>query len=103
VDQVQERLKNEPRAAQSLADVSIPDAVTLFSTYAGQAPEMKAWLADAAINRDLNLRLQYLAGMGSNYQNAGGIMREIMQYRVFPQDLFTGSQETLARLQQELR
>ena len=32
--------------------------------YAGRASDMKAYLADAQINRDRDLRLQYLAGLG---------------------------------------
>jgi hypothetical protein len=59
---------------------------------------MRQWVSGAAINRDLNLRLQYLAGMGSNNQNAPLIMKEITQYRKFPVDIFQGSLETLSQL-----
>ncbi len=98
VDQVQQRIERDPKVAESLTQVQINSASELFSTFAGQAPDMKQWVAGAAINRDLNLRLQYLAGMGANYQNAPLIMNEITQYRKFPVDLFTGSLETLSRL-----
>ena len=103
VDQVQQRLQREPKVAQSLAQVQINSAAELFSTFAGQAPEMRQWVAGAEINRDLNLRLQYLAGMGANNQNAPVIMKEITQYRKFPQDIFTGSLETLTHLKELLR
>ena len=39
-------------------------AASLLTTYGGQARDLAPWLADAEINRDSNLRLQYLAGMG---------------------------------------
>jgi spermidine synthase len=103
VDQVQERLQREPRVAQSLSQIQINSATELFSTYAGQAPEMRQWVAGAAINRDLNLRLQYLAGMGSNNQNAPLIMQQITQSRTYPKDLFTGSLESLTQLKALLR
>ena len=103
IDQVQQRLDREPKVAESLSQVQINGAAELFSTYAGQAPEMHDWTAGAAINRDLNLRLQYLAGMGSNNQNAPLIMQEITRYRKYPQDLFTGSLESLTKLREKLR
>ncbi|MEO8100227.1 MAG: fused MFS/spermidine synthase [Acidobacteriota bacterium] len=103
MDGVQQRLARDQKAADSLSEVGIKSATDLFGTYAGSASEMRQWLAGAAINRDLNLRLQYLAGMGANNQGAGAIMREISQYRKFPAGLFTGSPETLARLQEEIQ
>ena len=97
-DQVQQRLERNPGVAESLGEVGIRNAVDLFSNYAGNAASLRPWLANAQINRDLNLRLQYLAGMGANYQNAPTIMREITQYRKFPQDLFSGSPTALDEL-----
>lgn len=47
-------------------DVGFKSAVDLLSSYAGQASDLTAYLADATLNRDRNLRLQYLAGMGLN-------------------------------------
>jgi spermidine synthase len=98
IDEVQQRLDSQPRVAASLAQVGIGGAVELFSTFAARAEDMRGWLAGAAINRDVNLRLQYLAGMGSNYQQAPAIMREIEEFRRFPEDLFRGSPERLAQL-----
>ena len=50
------------------------------------------------INRDRNLRLQYLAGLGLNLYESGPIYSEILRYRKFPEDLFIGSPETIASL-----
>ena len=62
------------------------------------ASDLAPWLADAQINRDRNLRLQYLAGLGLNlYQNAA-IYDDILVHRKFPEDLFSGSEERLGQL-----
>jgi spermidine synthase len=66
LDEMEERLGHPDyaRVAQSLRDVDIGSVVDLFATYAGHASDLTEWLKDAAINRDRNLRLQYLAGTG---------------------------------------
>jgi spermidine synthase len=63
---------------------------------------VQPWLAGAQINRDRGLRLQYLAGMALNVNDEAGIYREILQYRQFPMNLFTGSRENLEALVLEL-
>jgi spermidine synthase len=73
-------------------------AVTLLGTYAGRAVDLPEWLRGAAINRDRDLRLQYLAGMGLNQYQSGPIYDDIVRYRRFPGDLFTGSDALLAEL-----
>src|SRR4029079_10330773 len=72
VDEVQKRLSDPANQAiaGSLREIGIYSAIHLFGTYAGSTGDMKAWLKDAAINTDRNLRLQYLAGLGLNlYQS----------------------------------
>ena len=79
-------------AAQSLGEVGFGSAMALFATYAGQARDLAPWLVNAQINRDSNLRLQYLAGMGLNtYENAS-IYDDMLRYRRFPDNLFVGSE-----------
>ena len=90
VDAMEARLR-EPAyqtVAQSLRDVGFNSAAQLVGTYAGQASDLKPWLADAEINRDGNLRLQYLAGMALNNNKEGEIYGAILQYRQFPENLF---------------
>jgi spermidine synthase len=100
IDQIQARLDANPVAAESLAQVGIGTAIDLFANYAGSAQQMRGWLAGAQVNRDVNLRLQYLAGLGAIYQNAGGIMAQIVQFRQYPEGLFEGSEQSLARIRQ---
>jgi spermidine synthase len=100
VDAVQARL-NSPEGApirDSLAQVGINSAVELFGTYAGNRTDMAAWLSDAAINTDRNLRLQYLAGLGLNLYRSADIYRGMIQDTRYPENLFQGSERTLTEL-----
>jgi spermidine synthase len=100
VDQWEARLNSPEYAAvkDSLREISIYSAVDLFANYAGRASDMKAYLADAQINRDRDLRLQYLAGLGLNLYQSGPIYAEILRHKKWPEDLFSGSPDTLQRL-----
>jgi len=55
-------------------------------------------MADAVINRDISLRLQYLAGLGVNMRVGDMIYRNILAYRRVPADVFTGSDARKAQL-----
>jgi spermidine synthase len=90
---VQERLSHDDYHAvlQSLREVGFKSAYSLFATYAGQAADLKPWLQRAQINRDRNLRLQYLAGLGLNFNEQDLIYSDLLVYRRFPEELFTGS------------
>ena len=92
-DQLQERVNRRDHAAvaKSLEDVGFQTVVSLLSTYGGQAGDLQPWLEGAEINRDRNLRLQYLAGMGLNSKRVQGIQQELAQYRKFPEELFVGT------------
>jgi spermidine synthase len=94
VDEAQKRMEGTPAVATSLHDVGIWSATALFARYAGQASDLGPWLQHAEINRDRNLRLQYLAGMASNVYQEGSIYDDLLFYRRYPEDRFTGSEET---------
>jgi len=100
LDSVQGKLSSPEyaRVAQSLRDVGFNSAIDLFSTYAGQDQDLRGWLHDAAINRDGNLRLQYLAGLALNISAEGAIYNQMLSYRQFPFNLFKGSEQTLRNL-----
>lgn len=100
VDSVQQRLDSPAFAevAQSLREIGIFSAVDLLGTYAGRGPDMRAWLADAQVNRDRNLRLQYLAGMGLNLYQQDQIYRDMIRERRYPDGLFLGAPATLDAL-----
>ena len=93
LDDIDQRLDQPEysRLAQSMQDVGFHSATDLFLTYAGQARDLAPWLAGAQINRDRNLRLQYLAGLRSNWYHSEAIYQEMAAYRKFPDGLFDGS------------
>jgi spermidine synthase len=105
LDQLQERLERRDYlpVALSLHQVGFRSALDLVATFAGTADGLQPWLADAQINRDRNLRLQYLAGTGANTYREYQIYNEILKYRQYPSHLFTGSDETLRELKRRLR
>ncbi len=100
IDVLNERLQQpaytEVRA--SLSEVGIGSLLDLLSTYAGRADELGPWLEDADINRDRNLRLQYLAGLGINRYEQDLIYRQMLSYITYPEELFVGPGDALARL-----
>ena len=100
IDEWETRLNSPKYAAvkDSLREISIYSAVDLFANYAGRASDMKAYLADAQINRDRDLRLQYLAGLGLNLYQSGPIYAEILRHKKYPEGLFSGSPETIQKL-----
>ncbi len=105
VDDVQKRLDDPSYAAvlQSLSEVGFHAAVELFATYAGRASDLQPLLVHAQINNDMNLRLQYIAGLGLNSMAFQGIYRTILAYRRFPDGLFTGSTGRIDALRTLLR
>jgi len=100
VDAVQKRLDDPANAAitNSLREIGINSAIDLFGTYAGSTHDMKAWLSDASINTDRNLRLQYLAGLGLNLYQSDPIYKSMIRDSRYPDWLFEGSPDTLAEL-----
>lgn len=100
LDSIQAKLDNPKYAqvAQSLREIGFNSGIDLFATYAGRATELGEYLKDAEVNRDRNLRLQYLAGKGVNVYAQDVIYRNILQYRRYPEGLFTGSPEMMAAL-----
>ena len=100
VDEMQERLNRADYKAadESLREVGFRSAIELLATYAGRASDIGPWLSNAQINRDRNLRLQYIAGMGINSPDPGAIYNALIKYRRFPEGLFVGSSSRLLAL-----
>lgn len=92
-DAIQERLQRPDHAllAKSLKEVGFNTVVGLLGRYGGRASDLKPWLEGAQINRDVNLRLQYLAGLGLNESLGQAIRDEMLPYRRYPEDMFVGT------------
>jgi spermidine synthase len=93
LDEMEARLKKPEYApvARSLSEIGMHSAVDLFATFGGQAADFGAWLKDAQINRDRNLRLQYLAGRGLNLYRADQIYADMLSYAKDPVGIFDAS------------
>jgi spermidine synthase len=100
VDAIEAKLATPQYAqvAQSLRDIGYNSATELFATFAGDAAMLRPWLADAQINHDRNLRLQFLAGLGLNRYDQAAIYSQMLQYRRYPEGLFVGAPERLAAI-----
>jgi spermidine synthase len=98
LDRLQQRMSRDDHklVARSLAEVNFHSVPQLLGTYAGRASDLKSWLVGAQINRDLNLRLQYLAGMGLNYDQPGVVYSEMLRRRTPAPEVFSGSPENVA-------
>jgi spermidine synthase len=110
VDDVQAYVDEHPEVKASLREVGFgqregSEAVELLSTYAGMAKYMKGWTegTENLINRDSNLRLQYVAGLWVNEYRAGEILNGILKYYRYPREVFQGSPEQLESLKRALR
>src|SRR2546428_13667232 len=105
LDAIEERLARPDYApvAKSLREIGIGSAVEFFAKYAGRPGDLTMWLQGAAINRDRDLRLQYLAGMGMNVFQSDRIYPDLPAYRRFPGNPFFGSKGRLQALREHGR
>ena len=105
LDEIQAKLARPEYApiAQSFAEIGMNNVIDLFSTFAGNAQQLQPWLADATINRDRNLKLQYLAGLGVHLYQSDVIYAGMLRHASYPEGTFTGSPELMARLQEAMR
>ena len=89
--------KNAPLAEQC------GGAIPLLQTYAARDRELRPWLANAQLNLDVNLRLQYLAGLRLDVQEGPFIFADMRLFWRYPEDLFTGSAAMLQELRRVLK
>jgi spermidine synthase len=106
IDRMQARLDSPEyaRVARSLREIGFNSAVELLATYAGQAEDLKPWLKNAQINRDRNLRLQYLAGASLNQFQANAIYQNMVAFGPkMPRTLFKGSEARMELLSRAIQ
>jgi spermidine synthase len=92
------QLEENPALEKSLAEVKIEGVLRLLAAYVGEKRNLAPWLEDAQINRERNLRLQYLAGLSLDLRNHQEIYRTIVQYRSYPDHIFTAPEWMERRL-----
>lgn len=86
----------------SLASVGFRSAKDLFATFGVRGADMDSFLSGAELNTDMNLRLQYLAGVGLDANDSDAIYQDMIGARTWPQDLFKGSATTIAALKKAI-
>jgi spermidine synthase len=70
-----------------IQEVGFADARSMYDTYSGDKQGLRDWTRGAAINRDRDLRLQYLAGLSLNRNLGDPIYKEIVGLKVLPTGL----------------
>jgi spermidine synthase len=91
------------RVAADLWEVGYRRVLDLLATYAVSASDLEPWLEGAEVNRDRSLRLMYLAGLGLNRYDQNDIYAAVLERRSPPRELFVGSPERVAALEELLR
>jgi spermidine synthase len=91
------------KVKESLADAGFASAVDLLATFATQASDLQDWMANAQINTDGNMRLQYLAGMSLNTYEQTQILSEITRHYQYPTNVFVGGEAWTDLLQSRLK
>lgn len=104
VDALQRRLDQTGYSgvSASLAEVGFHSAAELMAAYAGRAADLQPMVANVPINNDINLRLQYMAGLGLNARISAQIYRDILMFRKFPDGLLTGTGPRMDGLREAL-
>lgn len=104
LDELAERLGRPEYApvARSLDEIGFQMPVDLFATFGGGGNDLARWTEGAPINRDRNLRLEYLAGLGLNADESAAIYFGLLGFRRFPEGMFTGSEAEINRLREAL-
>ena len=91
-------LRRNGALAQSLRELGLGAADALQRSFVADASDLADWAQGTPLNRDANLRLQYLAGLGLNKYEQAQIYSEILAHRQIPENLFTGDPARLEQL-----
>lgn len=105
LDQMEQRVdyRGDSPLARSLTEAGFQSPVDLFATYTGRAADLAQWAQGAAINRDRNLRMQYLAGLGLNRDDSAAIYGTLLAHRRFPDEVFQSTQGRADSLRAAIR
>lgn len=94
-DQIARRVLENPLVCQSLIEIEINSAATVQNLLVAYGSDLTSWLKGAEINRDRNLRLQYLAGLTPDAQPAQSLIETMI--RQSPSATISSAQEHSAR------
>jgi spermidine synthase len=103
VDALIQRINGDARLKADLDEVQVGTIGQLFGQYVGSGDDLKPWLADAAINADVSLKLEYLAGLWMWINVSDPIMQEIYGYLRYPEEFLTNDEEFAGEIRLRLR
>jgi spermidine synthase len=87
----------------ALKPVAIDTVPALIGQFVCRGEDLRPWLADAEINRDISLRLEYLAGLSLWMVQAKQVFHDMGIDRCYPVDVFENDAEYKAEIQQRLK
>ena len=102
VTALEKRFGKLPAVRASLNLIGIDSHWALLNFYLTRVTDLEPWLVDAEINRDRNLRLQYLAGLAIDSFDSDRILREIRGYKGDARGLFIATQADEPKLRRIL-
>ncbi len=100
LDRAYALIEGTPAFKQSLEELKLSSTAELLALYTSCKPDLSPWLADAQINRDWAMRLEYLAGKAYHRLYAHNIYDQILEYHIFPEALYQGSDELIQDLRE---
>ena len=90
-EKIQGRLDSSPKIKNSLSEVKYDSAVSVLKTFSGQNSDIATWLEGVELNRDNNLRLEYLAGQSLDDYGKDRIHYALTRDLAYPESLFSVS------------
>ena len=87
-DRILARVNGNRKVGRSLREIRIKRLADLLELYSGNRSDLSAWLVGAQLNRDRNLRLEYLAGAALNVRIPEEIYRNMTVNITYPSELF---------------
>jgi hypothetical protein len=101
--EIDRRIRENPELQASLAEVDLATIPELIGQYAGSGKDLQPWLADAEINRDRSLRLEYLAGLAVFRDRSHALYEKIAEYRRYPAELLENDAAYEAEIRERLK
>lgn len=87
----------------SLHEMGFQTPDEMLALYVADGEDLNEWMADAEINRDWSLRLEYLAGAAAYRNEREAIYKQVVAHRTWPEGLFIGDGERLEAIRQQMQ
>ena len=100
--EIDRRIRDNPQLQATLAEVNLATIPELIGQFAGYGKDLRPWLADAEINRDRSLRLEYLAGLSVFLYESHRIFEQIAIHRPYPAEILKNDAPYEAEIRKRL-